>query len=304
MADDEGLIPIVCLFVLLQSLYISDCAVYMDDMALTRLLELKELTIESANLKTAPSLQAINRNLISLKLTNNHIVYLDEHYFEGCERLIYVHLNNNFLEIMPQFSYIKHTVEIIGLTQNRLGDSGALCEITFTKLINLELSFNSISYMKFTECLDRWPNIKYIHVENNQLKTLPDFNTSNKESPGQDVWLAAHNNPYCCDSSMLWMTRGQEEDGYYDVAFGRIRMATYSMNSIKCQEPEPLYGSPIWKLSNDTIHSPPYHNMPVPFSTPFGFDHVTQVIHANAIHNLVEISTDKSVRTGDNIGLS
>ena len=121
-----------CLF---QELCIEDCnVVSIHDLALVEFLQLSYLDITNSNLKNAPSLKQIKGQVRNLILSRNHIGYLDADYFEGCDRLEFVHLDHNDLQTMPDFSPIRDIVQIIDVGDNRITECASLCDDVFTKL--------------------------------------------------------------------------------------------------------------------------------------------------------------------------
>ena len=114
-------------------------------------------------------------------------------HISGLVSLKVLYLHRNVLHAMPNISYLKK-LEYINLSENDITDVPASTINGILNLLTLILNDNKISVLGDIPAL--WA---HLHLQNNNLRTLPDLYNIKLET------LMLRGNPLCCNQSLCWL---------------------------------------------------------------------------------------------------
>ena len=187
----------------------------MSEDSLAGLLHLKYLTIEQSWLEFPPNIDYVGSTLVELQITKNVVTHIPNDYFQHSTALESVYFWKNKINNVPNLCYIKNTLEILDLSENRITYVGSLLSCDYGKLTTIKLSDNLITALPLT-CKKRfsyWPQVDELIIERNKLLGLPGLycdETWGKDADSVLLRLYAKDNPYHCDASLEWLVGSRD----------------------------------------------------------------------------------------------
>ena len=124
------------------------------------------LHIRSCGIIEAPNITGVGNSLINLNLFNNNIAWLPEDYFYGCRKLRDLNLSENYLQGLPDMTYLSNSLRIISADRNQIESLEPLMEAIMLMLESLHVSRNRLTTVELLQVFDYWPLIKDIHIFN------------------------------------------------------------------------------------------------------------------------------------------
>ena len=171
-----------------------------DAEAFEGLVSLMYLRLKSGQLIYPPSLQYMQKTLVSLHLDHNRITHISDAYFDGCEKLDDIDLRGNLLSFPPNIDDIADSLVSISLSMNQLSGVFIYFTKSFPKLSALHLEQNHITSfcMKQRRHL---PSLAVLHLGSNNITHL---NIELASAVRRNLMLFLASNPIRCETMKGW----------------------------------------------------------------------------------------------------
>ena len=204
-----------CQFVVVQAITIfKNPVTHVHPAAFQGLVRLKSLTLSSAQLRVAPSLQFIGNSLLVLYLSYSNVEFKTGYLKHGYIMQTLSASYNNLREMPASLCMIADSLETLSLQGNSITTLKPLHDIRFTRLKWLFLSRNKI-YALDPDAL--WlPYLIIVDLTDNHIRQITDISTV---SWGRNVTVGKaevnlDGNPWHCNASMNWLLQGLHRSDY------------------------------------------------------------------------------------------
>ena len=231
----------------IQGIYLAGNPVaYVHPAAFQGLRQLRELMIQSQQLREAPSLQFIGHSLTMLDLFHSKVEF-QTGYFKHRYKIQYLYLQNcNLRRIPSSVCAIAGSLVKLNLPVNKITTLKPVEGILFAKLSHLNLDRNRISALAPNVLL--LPRLISMDLSGNRLNQIADPS----QAPwGTNVTIEAHvnlgDNPWHCNASMYWLLQALRHGPLGSIKFQRnySNVTLILINMWYCTTPIEYHGSMV-----------------------------------------------------------
>ena len=228
-----------------QGIYISgNPVVHVHPAAFQGLRQLRELVIQSPELRGAPSLEYIGHSLTKLDLFLSNVEF-ENAYFKHRYKIQHLYLDKcDLRSIPPSVRAIAGSLVKLSLDVNKITTLKPLQGKRFAQLSYLDLTNNRISVLAPNALL--LPRLTSMDLSENLLNQVADPS----QAPwGMDVtgevYVNLGGNPWHCDASMYWLLQAlHREKGFDFITFQRnhSNVTLILVDMWYCDTPQEYHG--------------------------------------------------------------
>lgn len=188
------------------------------------------------------------KQMTTLNLKNNKIVTIHQYAFNHDLIITSIDISNNMLydEIpyenmcqQSQFAPLKDTLQDLNLSNNKVTCIYDDWRHIYTNLVNLDLSHNSISYLKEIQFLSNTETVRKVNLSNNKIYEINfKFIEATLNTSTFKVDIDLNNNPLDCNCFLLEFNHFiRNKLSYKNHNFLKLRI-----DNLSCSKPHSLEG--------------------------------------------------------------